>query len=287
MAFENYVKNWYKKNTKIEIGKVYGLLIETSQTSMGNLGLGPSKNQVVPVKIQELAKNNIYNRLHALRLILNNEPFVYSFRRFLEDEVKDKLIFVTVYAELDSTQAKIEIMDHTSMLTDIEALIFESKIILALFHAAPGKHQATAPNEEAVKEYLRPLLASQDTDIPKTMFLHDLQQLINDCQTKLLMHLLSELYSYTNSEYFGEYKHSNVLLYQSIIQQIELHSSTADEADEFFDERALYPVGGRSSSSRKYSVDSSSSYNSSWKSVGVRSSYSSFSARSQNLLDAF
>jgi hypothetical protein len=248
--------------------------------------LGSSKNQVVPVRSQESSKNNIYNRLHALRLILNNEPFVYSFRQFLEEEVKEKLIFVTVYTELERTQAKLEIMDHSSMLTDIEALIFESTVIQTLFNQTPGKIHATTSNEEAVIEYLRPLVEAQSVEVPKAMFSHDLQHMIGDCQTKLLMHLLSELYSYTESEHFVQYKHSNVLLYQSIVQQVELHSSTADEADEFVDEYGIYPTGA-SHASKKYSLDSSSSRNSSWKTVGIRSSYSSFSARSQYLLDSF
>lgn len=187
------------------------------------------KCRVKPITVLQDKIEQLNKQLQAVRLILNNEPFVYSFGQYVASEFKEKEVFISYYEELERIKGLLERLDKIE-LTSKRAIVLKSIMISNLFYSSEKSfpNKAAIEFDTTVRECLLPLLLSHEVEgsgkrgalSTVNMIIPELNLLLYDCQTNLLIHILPELLSYVQTERFSNYHTSKVLVYRSIFQQV-------------------------------------------------------------------
>jgi len=174
----------------------------------------PSTSGVV---LEEAVDLSTSSKLHSLRLILNSEQFSHFFEDFLEVVEPAKILFVKFYLELERLKAmcfmamldkkqRVVMTIGDSLQTVRDIVLNSSAKIYLLSHPCRRIHDKQKNvlkefhYERIVARCLSSLLSS--TALLSEVGLQGYHEMLEDCQTNLLMELLEELSDFIISPVF-------------------------------------------------------------------------------------
>jgi len=172
----------------------------------------PSGDNSVPKGVVDFYQSN---KLHALQLIFLNKDICRLFKIFVGDVEVDKLLFVKFYLELERLRAVcfttlldkrlkgvMTIGDSLQTVRDI--VLNSSAKIYLLIHPSRRIHEQKKTTEfhyeGVIAQCLSPLLSS--TALLSEVGLQRYHEMLENCQTNLLMELLEELSDFIISPVF-------------------------------------------------------------------------------------
>jgi len=198
-----------------------------------------SPTGVAAVTMYDELRCRAHKLQHALRLVLNNEPFAASFTSLVEEMKAEKLIFVEYYAELERLKCicvqdqQIYSDDECHNVTDL--ILNESPKIYSLYYSCKKVHKKEVElhYEVLINQCLLPLLSTNTStvsdDLAKRSLPHSQKccQMLTSCQSNLLVHLMEELAWFVSSpKHFLHFQTSSVPVHKNIFHQILINTQS-------------------------------------------------------------
>lgn len=199
-----------------------GLIVSTSSHHTSQQ-VSPVSKKPKPITVRVNAKINTA-RIKSIRRVLNSEPFVYAFRRFVDRAGKLKLLIY--FDELEKLKSELVCSKH-QFIPNTRELIKSNDTLGLLFYSSEMKYEKNLDMEadNIAIECLQPLLLKEPHEqVPVRHFYRTLRM----CETNLLEQLLPAYKDYINSRDFQQYKNTEMVAFKNVYQEV-MKSETVGE----------------------------------------------------------